>query len=1334
MKKLKLPLLTVIISVLLVAGLLLATLAANRMAAAAAKQRTKSALFASVQEQAELLRVKLVDKTETLVIAAHTVGDILHKAGSRDAAEAELLSFMDAVAQKIEIEHICLAMPDGSALQEGGNRFSVADRDYFRRSLQGENVLEWQAEGKLERSAHFMISTPVRDETQIVGVLIGVYSVPGFQRLLGSTAYEGKGYSLVCDAQGNVLTVSDSASLVGGEGNRLEIFAAASYAKGDSYEHLLQDIRNGMDGSVEFEYQGERRFVVYTPLGMNGWMVFNVIPAELLVADARQSVGEWMLQSAVFAFFALLALGLYMWQIRQNRRAAMEDAEALRLSGEDFRIAIEHLGKSVWRYDPQTKQVFFHVEPLQLYPPGTVLEDMPESFIQSGVPAPESAADIREFYARIDAGEKNGAVEAQFKMPNGQQGWYRMEFSNVFDQDGKPMHAICTMEDVTKAHERTLAHERWEDRLRQIDTSRVAIYEHNLTQDYEEMHVGELPHLQHNREDMPFDEDARLWALNNVHPDEVNSFLTFLNRARLLEAFEVGIHEASIDVRVIGGEDEPFRWLRVTVEMQLYPNSTDVKSYTYFEDIHVQKEAEKSLQAQASQDALTGLLNRSAFERQAREVLSLMPGSRHALLMVDLDNFKTVNDTFGHMTGDRLLIDVGENLRALLRDDDLAGRIGGDEFMLLLKNVPNDEVVKKRAEFINHVLFRDLGSGIVSSVSIGIAIYPRDGLSVEELYPAADAAAYRAKQSGKNSARMYQADMLSGTDNPTVFTPIDKLVTDAKMDEAHRRQIEQILSENQKLLQSEINLDAILNYMVGGVALLDVGESALSLRYISPSFFREYNREALPPEPTIEDFLSVIVTEDRERFIQTIRRCATEKEPLEVTYQVYETGNRMGYRRCRAVRIVYEQSDQPVVLAMIGDITQVMEHAEQLAAAEKHADMFFWTYDMRFNRSYQSLRAQQDANVPAIMENYPESFIAAGYYLPEYNEPYLNMHAALKAGAPEVGMDCCTTDGRWYHVRYTNHFDEHGKPVLAYGSSRSIASRKALEQQLEQAMAVKDGGSVDDALNVLSTSPLTGIFKIRFEKDRYTLLYGNEQYARLHGFSDMAALQAAWGSDAQYYIHPKMRAEVLAFMEATIARREGIAQNEIRIATQNGETRWVMLWGTMIYPPDEAPVGTGCMVDVTAQKRAQLELDAVLNTLNGGFAIVDHYPDGRINVVLLSDGFRRLRGFTDTAKLQQEYRIPEGVDAMRAVFADVHPEDYERVRHAYTEDQYNGKRFQMEYRLQTASGNYVWVNVNVSMRLRSNGAYRLYVSYVDINDLKEAMQALEAQKNAPAEA
>ncbi|MFG3695344.1 ammonium transporter [Stutzerimonas stutzeri] len=180
-----------------------------------------------------------------------------------------------------------------------------------------------------------------------------------------------------------------------------------------------------------------------------------------------------------------------------------------------------------------------------------------------------------------------------------------------------------------------------------------------------------------------------------------------------------------------------------------------------FRDVTVTRQLARKLTFQANHDKLTGLVNRSAFERRIETLLRDYAGGEHILCYMDLDQFKVVNDTCGHAAGDELLRQLGQLLKGRVRGSDVLARLGGDEFGILFVDCPLKQAVVI-AEAIRHAVdefrFSWEGKSFAVGASIGLVAIDEHAKTLGPLLSAADSACYAAKDGGRNRVHIYQAD------------------------------------------------------------------------------------------------------------------------------------------------------------------------------------------------------------------------------------------------------------------------------------------------------------------------------------------------------------------------------------------------------------------------------------------------------------------------------------------------------------------------------------------------------------------------------------------------
>lgn len=155
-------------------------------------------------------------------------------------------------------------------------------------------------------------------------------------------------------------------------------------------------------------------------------------------------------------------------------------------------------------------------------------------------------------------------------------------------------------------------------------------------------------------------------------------------------------------------------------------------------------------------DEMTGVLKRETFIRKVSDILAMDDFIIcHAFILVDIDEFKQINDTYGHQFGDQVIRDLTWSIKESLRKKDLCGRLGGDEFLIFLNNIPRKEKLLPRLDNLCTALRKDYPGKHTVTCSMGVTFYPYDGITFQELYQNADLALYETKGAGRSDYRIF---------------------------------------------------------------------------------------------------------------------------------------------------------------------------------------------------------------------------------------------------------------------------------------------------------------------------------------------------------------------------------------------------------------------------------------------------------------------------------------------------------------------------------------------------------------------------------------------------
>ena len=242
-----------------------------------------------------------------------------------------------------------------------------------------------------------------------------------------------------------------------------------------------------------------------------------------------------------------------------------------------------------------------------------------------------------------------------------------------------------------------------------------------------------------------------------LFPDDRERLLAFQKEVRLAPHQ----HKCTVEVRLraAGGE---YRWFRVEASSIANTQGMPIYAIGIITDIDQQKALELQLRTQATRDSGTGMRNKMSTEKAVSQFLEMHESplpQMYAMFMIDFDNFKAINDRFGHAMGDKAIFDMAQIIRRNFRGVDIVGRVGGDEFLVFCTEKMSLLSIRERALTLVEQLRTECGdqhSCLTLTASVGVACCPKDGITYAELFNKADKATYAAKKMGRNRCVFYK--------------------------------------------------------------------------------------------------------------------------------------------------------------------------------------------------------------------------------------------------------------------------------------------------------------------------------------------------------------------------------------------------------------------------------------------------------------------------------------------------------------------------------------------------------------------------------------------------
>ena len=263
------------------------------------------------------------------------------------------------------------------------------------------------------------------------------------------------------------------------------------------------------------------------------------------------------------------------------------------------------------------------------------------------------------------------------------------------------------------------------------------------------------------------DASTNLWGGDILHPDDTNLLESFFDKLFWSSPQTPDEKKRTVSKLRIRTRDNEFLWVEFRL-LIYYKDYFPHTAYGCICDINEQQLRQLKLQREIEYDDLTGFLNKAACKKHIERAIRRMEDSAYpALLIVDADGFKAINDTFGHLFGDGVLKDMAAAINKHFHDTSIIGRIGGDEFLVFYRETKGDlEPLKTAASGLIDELnrtYQNKEDRLPFSVSVGIALYPDHGETYTDLFKHADRALYESKSRGKNRFHIYQPSLIGNT-------------------------------------------------------------------------------------------------------------------------------------------------------------------------------------------------------------------------------------------------------------------------------------------------------------------------------------------------------------------------------------------------------------------------------------------------------------------------------------------------------------------------------------------------------------------------------------------
>ncbi|MEG2210204.1 MAG: sensor domain-containing diguanylate cyclase [Eubacterium sp.] len=341
--------------------------------------------------------------------------------------------------------------------------------------------------------------------------------------------------------------------------------------------------------------------------------------------------------------------------------------------------------------------------------------------------------------------------------------WFEARINLIEDEYTKEINMRVYTSNIDKKKKKEIEAVAEQQRYKMATSKATIIYEVNITKDQINWGKDVLKEKYNIVPKKNFSETMIPVILKTIHPEDKEAIATLLSYKNLKKAYNKGKKECVCEYRQ-RGKLRRYHWFRCSIQLFKEQSTNDLLGYVKIEDINTEKEKERILIYKGQHDLMTGFYNKNAVAEEIDKFLGSKEGKdkKHSFFIVDLDYFKIVNDRFGHAFGDMVLSETASEIDRLFRKEDILGRIGGDEFVVFMKNVQNEEIIRLKAQEICDKVSKIYVQNNIEfkvTISVGVAIYSSHGINFDQLYRHSDIALYDVKARGRNGFSIYNEEM-----------------------------------------------------------------------------------------------------------------------------------------------------------------------------------------------------------------------------------------------------------------------------------------------------------------------------------------------------------------------------------------------------------------------------------------------------------------------------------------------------------------------------------------------------------------------------------------------
>ena len=622
----------------------------------------------------------------------------------------------------------------------------ITNGTYVKNIFQGETGISDVFSSAYNGKDVIAIYSPVYKKDIIVGGVVGIIEMNDVDTDFVYDIFDNQAYIFATTINGQIITKVENSNTLYFGSNYFDFLKNDVQFSEGSYQEVLNRMKQQKTGYIQYSYKNNNRIVYYSPVFINNWYIFTIISDNVVLAQNSQfNIITFTLLTSIIFVLGILFFLVVQYFTKTNRKTELMNDQLIE-NNQKIETILKLVSDRIFEYDIETDTLI--LDAWDNYPK-VMFNHFLSHLHNYEFVSLEHEELLREKFELIINGQKEVSFDAKFPyISKDDETWFHISMIHIQHQK-----AIGALKNSTKQmNEYNLL---LQDQMFKNSVYSHALYMFAVHLKTKKVIISQFKGQYQSYIDYDYEKDFMRDFLEKTYEKDRHYVKQFFDYQRIQNLFLSSIQNDKIEFRFQYNHD--YQWVRFRVQFERQSDNNEVLMIAYCNDINEEKSKQIENEYKAQRDGLTGLLNRETFDHHVQRYLN----QQHylyqysAYIILDLDNFKTINDQLGHLEGNKVLIEVAKTIETIFNKNSIAGRFGGDEFMIFIYNQVSFSIIEDKInQLLIHVRDIKVENDYRVSCSVGVCLVNGEKTS-QELFEKSDKALYECKNEGKDGFKIY---------------------------------------------------------------------------------------------------------------------------------------------------------------------------------------------------------------------------------------------------------------------------------------------------------------------------------------------------------------------------------------------------------------------------------------------------------------------------------------------------------------------------------------------------------------------------------------------------